>query len=124
MMEDEFSASSFFVYDKKSGVFMKLFILIFLALLTSCSVQQTKVYSPTPIPLISVLEDQIPEPPIEEKKIQSPQTKESVEKKLEYYLYGREIKPSVIVNNTEYDQTEVIWKTSKSNGVAMRKKSK
>jgi hypothetical protein len=103
---------------------MKLFILIFLALFTSCSAQQTKVSSPTPIPLIPVSEDQIPEPPIEEKKIQSPQIKESVEKKLEYYLYGREIKPSVIVNNTEYNQTEIDLENNKIKWIRSEKETK
>lgn len=94
---------------------MKLFTLIFLALFTSCFAQQTQVSSPTPtpIPSIPVLENQIPKPPIDEKKTQSPLTKESVEKKLEYYLYGREIKPSVIVNNTEEDQTEIDLENNK-----------
>ena len=85
---------------------MKLVTLTFIILLTSCFAQQAKVSSPTqtPIPLIPVLEEQIPEPPIEEKKIQTPQTGESVERKLKYYLYGREIKPAVIVNNIEHNQ--------------------
>ena len=94
---------------------MKVFILIFLVLFISCSAQQTKVYSPTPtpIPLIPILEDQIPNPPIEEKKTQTPRANESVEKKLEVYLYSREIQPSVIVNNTEGNQTEIKLKNNK-----------
>jgi len=94
---------------KNQERFMKAFVLIFLALFTSCFSQQAKVPSPTPtpIPLIPVLEDQIPEPPKDEKKFQPAQIKESVEKKLENYLYGREIVPSIIVNNTEGDQTKI-----------------
>lgn len=85
---------------------MKKFVLIFLALSTSCFAQQAKVFSPTPTP-IPILQNQIPEPPKDEKRIQSPQVVESVEKKFVNYLYGREIKPSIIVNNTHRDQTKI-----------------
>ncbi len=86
---------------------MKVFVLIFLTLLTACSVQQAKVASPTPtpIPLIPVMEDQIPKPPIEEEEIQLPETdrnKDAVAKKLEDYFDRREIKPSLIIEN-DYD---------------------
>lgn len=124
--QGKFGLRPFLCMTKNTGVFMKLFTLIFLALFTSCSAQQAKVSSPTPtpIPLIPVLEEQIPEPPIEEKKIQTPQTKESVEKKLKYYLYGREIKPSLIVNNTERDQTEINLENIKIKWIRSEKETK
>jgi len=87
---------------------MKLFILIFLALLTSCFAQQTK--APLKIPVST---DSIPEPPATKKKKPLPQYKESVEEKLKNYFYGREIVPSIIVNNTERDQTEIQLENNK-----------
>ena len=105
---------------------MKVFVLIFLVLFTSCSAQQVKVASssPTPIPLIPVLENRIPEPPGEENKTQPLQTKESVEKKLEGYLFIREIQPSVIVNNSERDQTEIDLENNKIKWIRSEKESK
>lgn len=87
---------------------MKLFILLFLTLSTSCFAQQRRVPLITPIPTGS-----IPEPPAAKKKKPLPQYKESVEERLKYYFYGSEIVPSIIVNNTESDQTEIQLENNK-----------
>lgn len=87
---------------------MKIFTLIFLALFTFCSAQQTQVSLQTPSPT-----NQIPELPVSETKNQLLQTKETVEEKLKSYLYGCEIKPSVIVNNTEHNQTKIDLENNK-----------
>jgi hypothetical protein len=111
---------------KNQDYFMKVFALVFLALFTFCSAQQKRISSPNPkpIPLIEEEEDKIPDPPVEEKKTQSPLTKEKVGKKLEYYLYGREIKPSVIVNNTERDQTEIDLENNKIKWIRDKKETR
>lgn len=87
---------------------MKLFILIFLTLSISCSAQQTKIP-----PIVPDLPDSIPEPPAIKTKKKLPQYKLCVEEKLKNYFYGREIVPSIIVNNTERDQTEIRLENNK-----------
>lgn len=96
---------------------MKLFGLIFLAFSISCSVQRAQV--PIPIP-----EETIPEPPIEEVKSKPIQTAKSIEEKLKYYFYGREIVPSIIVNNTEREQTEIKLENSKIKWIRGEKETK
>lgn len=80
---------------------MKLFILIHLVLFSTCFAQQTKV---APIP---IGDEQLPKPPVEKPKKPQRQYKQTVEEKLKNYFYGREIVPSIIVNNTERDQIKI-----------------
>lgn len=96
------------MYDEKSGVFMKLFILLSLTFSISCFAQQKRVVLKVPVPT-----DSIPKPPNPEKKKPLSEYKLSVEEKLKNYFYGREIVPSIIVNNTERDQTEIQLENNK-----------
>lgn len=84
---------------------MKIFLSIFLAILTACSVEQINVSLPTPTPIspVPAPESNPPEPPAAEKVTQIPQntprTKGLVEKKVENYLLSREIKPLLTIEN-------------------------
>jgi hypothetical protein len=117
MMKDEVSAESFFMYYEKPGAFMKLFVLVFLALSAICFAQKKKIPS-----IIST--GAIPKPPIEKPKKRLPQTPKSVEEKLKDYFYGREIVPSIIVNNTERDQTEIHLENNKIEWIRVDKEIK
>lgn len=97
---------------------MKLFILIFLALFSTCFAQQAKVL---PIP---IADEQPPKPPIKKPKKPQRQYKESVEEKLKNYFYGREIVPSIIVNNTEHDQTKISLENNKIAWIRGEKETK
>ncbi len=77
---------------------MKLFAAIFLALSVFCLAQKPEVLVPGEKPPL------LPPTP-KTKKWRQP--KMSVEKKLQYYFLGREIEPSIIVNNTEGNQTKI-----------------
>jgi hypothetical protein len=106
------------MYDGKSGVFMKSFILMCLALFSTCLAQQPRVM---PIP---IGDEQPPKPPIEKPKKLQRQYKQSVEEKLKSYFYGREIVPSIIVNNTERDQTEIRLENHKIEWIRGEKETK
>jgi hypothetical protein len=101
---------------------MKIFLLILLAFVSSCAVQQAQVAQKNSIPIIPA--DSIPEPPVEETKIQSSQTKVPIEKRLKYYLYDREITPSVVINNTDRDQTEIKLEDNKIEWIRGDKEAK
>ncbi len=80
---------------------MKLFILICFVLFSICFAQQKKV---APIP---IGDEHPPKPLVEKPKKTQRKYKQTVEEKLKSYFYGREIIPSIIVNNTERDQTKI-----------------
>ncbi len=97
---------------------MKSFILMCLALFSTCLAQQPRVM---PIP---IGDEQPPKPPIEKPKKLQRQYKQSVEEKLKSYFYGREIVPSIIVNNTERDQTEIRLENHKIEWIRGEKETK
>lgn len=104
---------------------MKLLVLIFLALSTYCFAQQNCFAQQKRVPLKAPNPDgSIPESPAPKKKKPLSQYKESVEEKLKNYFYGREIEPSIIVNNTERDQTEIRLENSKIEWIRGEKETK
>lgn len=83
---------------------MKVFILILLTLLASCSAQQAEVLSPTPTPIPSIpIVEQPPEPSTEERISPLPENTPRkigvIEKKLEKYFDSHEIKPLLTIEN-------------------------
>jgi len=97
-----------------------LVLPIILALLVvSCLTQQTKIP-----PIVPESTDSIPEPPDIKTQKKSPQYKLSVEENLKSYFYGREIVPSIIVNNTERDQTKIQLENNKVEWIRNEKETK
>ena len=89
---------------------MKIFLLIFLALLMSCPVQQAQAQSK--------------KKQTAKVKNKTPRCEQSVENKLKYYFYGREIIPSIIVNNTELNQTEIKLENNRVEWIRGEKETK
>jgi hypothetical protein len=82
--------------------------IILTVLVVSSLTQETKIPPIVPEPT-----DSIPEPPDIKTQKKLPQYKLSVEERLKNYFYGREIVPSIIVNNTERDQTKIQLENNK-----------
>lgn len=86
-----------------------------------------KIQIPTETPQTSEMKiEPIPTEPLQisETKVEPSQTKEFIEEKLKYYFYGREIKPSIIVNNTERNQTEIKLEKNKIKWIRSEKETK
>jgi hypothetical protein len=93
--------------------------IILTVLVVSSLTQETKIP-----PIVSEPTDSIPEPPDIKTQKKLPQYKLSVEENLKSYFYGREIVPSIIVNNTERDQTKIQLENNKIEWIRNEKETK
>ena len=87
--------------------------LILTLSVVSCLAQRTKNRPVVPVPVPTDSIPVPPEPPVRKRQKKLLQYKLSVEERLKGYLYGREIVPSIIVNNTERDQTMILLENNK-----------
>ncbi len=93
--------------------------IILTLLVVSCLTQETKIP-----PIVPESTDSIPEPPDTKTQTKLPQYKLSVEEKLKSFFYGREIVASIIVNNTERDQTKIQLENNKIEWMCNEKETK